>query len=107
MVRAALCGCFLLLAAVAGAANAPPVADGAADARQDFADGMLILLGGQGLGPARLDLGQGRVLEVATDYCALGPDPEGYKADYNRAMKQRIREAYGVDVDEVLLEASP
>jgi hypothetical protein len=44
---------------------------------------------------------------VATDYCALGPDPEGYKAAYNLAMKQRIREVYGVDVDEVLLEASP
>lgn len=114
MMRAALCGCLLFLTAAAGVAPAvagqpgtPPVADGSADARQDFADGILILLGGNGVGPARLDLGEGRILEVATDYCALGPDPEGYKAAYNLAMKQRIREVYGVDVDEVLLEASP
>ena len=114
MMRAVLCGCLLFVAAgavlapaVAGEPGTAPVADGAADARQDFADGILILLGGNGVGPARLDLGQGEVLEVATDYCALGPDPEGYKAAYNLVMKQRIREVYGIDVDEVLLEASP
>ena len=37
----------------------------------------------------------------------LGPDPAGYISDYNTAMKQRIRDVYGVDVDEALLNITP
>lgn len=87
--------------------SAGMVADGAADARQDFANGVLILLGGEGIEPGVLDLGNGREIEIATDACALGPDPAGYIADYNREMKARVRAAYGVDVDELLLQAAP
>ena len=83
------------------------VADGAADARQDFADGILILIGGEGVEAGMLDLGNGLSVEIATDACALGPDPAGYISDYNTAMKQRIREVYGVDVDEALLNITP
>lgn len=83
------------------------VADGAADARQDFADGVLILLGGEGIEPGVLDLGNGLELEIATDACALGPDPAGYIANYNREMKARVRAKYGIDVDEALLKAAP
>jgi hypothetical protein len=83
------------------------IADGAADARHDFADGVLMLLGGEGLEAGTLDLGQGLQLEIATDACALGPDPAQYIADYNRGMKDRIRVVHGVDVDEVLLRAAP
>ena len=87
--------------------GAPLVADGAADARQDFADGILILLGGEGVEAGMLDLGNGLSVEIATDACALGPDPAGYMSDYNTAMKQRIREVYGVDVDAALLDITP
>jgi len=81
------------------------VADGAADARKDFAEGMLVLLGGRDMPGAVFDLPDGEVLEVVTDACALGPDPEGYMADYNAMMKQLIGEAYGIDVDALLLSA--
>ena len=54
-----------------------------------------------------LDLGNGLELEIATDACALGPDPAGYIADYNREMKARVRSVYGIDVDDALLKAAP
>lgn len=98
---------FVSVPVAGGAESAPMVADGAADARQDFADGVLILLGGEGIEPGILDLGNGLELEIATDACALGPDPAGYIADYNREMKARMRAAYGIDVDEILLQAAP
>lgn len=91
----------------ASGGNTMPVADGAADARRDFADGVLMLLGGEGLEAGTLDLGTGLQLEIATDACALGPDPTQYIADYNRAMKERIRAVHGVDVDDVILRAAP
>ena len=98
---------FSAVPAAGAAEPAPLAADGAADARQDFADGILILLGGEGVEPGVLDLGNGLELEIATDACALGPDPAGYIADYNREMKARVRSVYGIDVDDALLKAAP
>lgn len=95
----------LLLAIGPAAVGEVLVADGAADARKDFAEGMLVLLGGRELPSASYDLPDGEVLEVVTDACALGPDPEGYMSDYNAMMKQLVGEAYGIDVDEFLLSA--
>jgi len=100
---------LLALGMLAGAAVAdePLVADGAADARKDFAEGVLVLLGGRDMPPAAYDIGNGELLEVVTDACALGPDPEGYIAAYNAMMKTLIRETYGTDVDELILRATP
>lgn len=84
-----------------------PVPSGADEAYEDFDKGIRILIGGEGVEPGYLDLGNGLMLEIATDACALGPDPAGYISDYNTAMKQRILEVYGVDVDMALLNAAP
>ena len=100
----------LAMCAVFGATSAADealVADGAADARKDFAEGVLVLLGGRDTPPATYAIGDGELLEVVTDACALGPDPEGYIADYNRAMKALILETYGTDVDDLILRSSP
>jgi len=99
--------CATAFGAEPSAPSGLPIADGAADARQDFADGVLMLLGGEGLEPGTLELGEGLELEIVTDACSLGPDPAGYTADYNQAMKASIRAAHGIDVDEVLLRAAP
>lgn len=99
---------LLILTVLAAPAPAGlPVADGAADAKQDFEQGVMMLLGGRDMPAATYDLGGGLMLEVATDACALGPDPDGYIADYNAAMKRLIKTKYGTDVDEVMLRAEP
>lgn len=108
-----LLGCLLslVLANPATAASQRPkplpVPSGADEAYEDFDKGIRILLGGEGVDAGYLDLGNGLILEIATDACALGPDPAGYISDYNTAMKQRILEVYGVDVDLALLNAAP
>ena len=113
-IRGFLAACWLVTmpvpdGALAASPRPPalPPADGAADARKDFDAGIHILLGGEGVEPGMLDLGGGLTLEIATDACALGPDPAGYIADYNISMKRRILEVYGVDVDNALLRAAP